>query len=413
MFPDLHLGGQYQAFADPSRFKLLVCGRRWGKSLLAMVTLVVCALRGGRAWWVWPNYPMAMVGWRKMSEFLSKLIVAGKVRVDKQERMFLFPGGGFVQFKSAEKPDGLRGEGLDLIVMDELAYIKNGEKVWNSDLRPALSERMGKALLVTTPNGLDFVFEMYNLMKEEEEFATFQFPTWLSPYIPKAEIESARRLLKPNVFNQEYGAEFLENAAAFFANLDEFMTAEPLTSGQPGRRYVAGLDIGSTGDFTVLSIADVTLPTAEVVYMDRFGKMRQTQQLARILEKCARFDVEYMEADMTGLGLGLVERLQEQAPFGVEGMKYNNTNKTDMFDLLATSYEMGDMIIPKYDWLKTEHQMIRAEIIPGRRSIRIGGRSGFHDDGVNSIGLVNKARDKAPVYPVISDENGDDYGDYE
>ena len=58
--PDLHNGGQYDAFNDDVRFKVMVCGRRWGKSLLAAVALIACAAGGGTGWWVWPSFPMAM-----------------------------------------------------------------------------------------------------------------------------------------------------------------------------------------------------------------------------------------------------------------------------------------------------------------------------------------------------------------
>ena len=61
--PSLHPGQQAVAH-DPARFKVLACGRRWGKTRLGTVLCLATALRGGRAWWVAPSYKMAQVGWR-------------------------------------------------------------------------------------------------------------------------------------------------------------------------------------------------------------------------------------------------------------------------------------------------------------------------------------------------------------
>ena len=67
--PPLHTGklpgsgGQREIAEHPARFKVVCCGRRWGKTLLGVVLCLRTALPGGRTWWVAPHYKEAREGW--------------------------------------------------------------------------------------------------------------------------------------------------------------------------------------------------------------------------------------------------------------------------------------------------------------------------------------------------------------
>lgn len=390
LLPDLH-AGQLQVYNHASRFKLMVCGRRWGKSLLAAVMLISTALRGGVGWWVWPSFPMSMVGWRRLMVILAPLIAAKAIEIVKGERLILFPGGGSIQMKSAERANSLRGDGLDLVVIDEWAYIKHGDLVWESDLRPALAEKMGKALLITTPRGMDHVYEYYHRVQDDPQYSTWHFPTWTNPFIPELEIEMARASIRKSIFSQEYGAEFLEDAAIFFSNIDRVMTATWQEGPIDGHNYCGGLDIGRWRDKSVLSIMDMSLEPREICYMETYTELPFTSQKSRVLTTAARFDIDILNADITGMGIGLGEAIAEEANFTVEPTHYTNKSKNDMFNNLHAGFENDKLLIPDLDWLKVEYQMITPEIVPGRLTVKLNAREGFTDDGVNSNGLVNES----------------------
>ena len=127
--PSLH-NGQQQVWDEKVRFRVLACGRRWGKTRLGSLMCVATALHGGRAWWVAPSYPVSAVGWRGIKELSQQLPGVDIRRVD---RLITMPGGGTVQVRSADNPDSLRGEGLDFVVLDECAFIK--EAAWSEALR--------------------------------------------------------------------------------------------------------------------------------------------------------------------------------------------------------------------------------------------------------------------------------------
>jgi len=210
--PKLH-EGQRDVWNDDARFIVLDAGRRWGKSRLGALICTTEAAQGRRVWWVWPNYPNGAVGWR-MVKRLAGRIPGAEVR--EVERTITFPNGGYLQIKSADKPDALRGEGLDWLIVDEAAHIRKFDEAWEQSLRPALSDRQGRAMFISTPKGFNHFYDLYRAAQDNDDWAAYQFPTLTNPFINPAEIESARGDIPELVFRQEYLAEFVQLAGALF-----------------------------------------------------------------------------------------------------------------------------------------------------------------------------------------------------
>ena len=112
---------------SPARFKVVVCGRRWGKTASGLMATVKGhgtyrgqrkgAIDGGRIWWIAPNYGIASDIWRDLKRACRDAWIAK----NEVERRIELPGGGSVTVKSADNPDSLRGSGLDGVVVDEAA----------------------------------------------------------------------------------------------------------------------------------------------------------------------------------------------------------------------------------------------------------------------------------------------------
>ena len=122
--------GQFEVWNAPQRFKLIAAGRRWGKTWLGSALCLNVALRGGRAWWIAPTYRVANVGWRGLNEMRNQIDKHIEIERRIVDRALLFANGGEVWVKSADNPDGLRGDGLNLAVLDECAYMK--EEAWST-----------------------------------------------------------------------------------------------------------------------------------------------------------------------------------------------------------------------------------------------------------------------------------------
>lgn len=393
----MHDGGQYQLFYEQSRFQLLVKGRRWGGSVLAQNRGLQTATMGGIVWWVWPNYPMSQSGWLKLLQVIEPMRAAGACKIDAVNLRVEFGGGGYMQMKSGERPDTLRGEGLDLLLGDEFAYLKDGKNTFEYKLRPALAEKMGRALLLTSPNGLDHVYEYFNMAAEWPDWYAVRHPSWDNPFMPAAEIEHARKTLPDGVFRQEYGAEFLEDSGGVF-DLEAVEKAEWREAPEEGHSYRGSLDLGRKRDSTVLGIWDISTEPVQLVHVKRWLG-RGEEQKKDIVETCRYWNVEYLIADGSSLGGLFVEVLDSELDCEVESFTTTAATRQNILRDLRVAFENELMYIPHLEWLRTEFGMMRGSAAPGSLLLRIETREGFHDDGVMMCAMATRLLEVSlPVY---------------
>ena len=203
LLPTLH-SGQLGVASSKARFKVLVAGRRWGKTRLGVWLCIAKAMQGKKTWWVAPTYSMANEGWKEIRTL-------GKdygVTIKEGDKTLYTPTGGYVTVRTADNPDRLRGAGLDFIVLDECAYIK--EATWKEVLRPTLTERQGGALFISTPKGYNWFQRLYEEAENQEDWERWQLSTYTNPYVPHEELEIAKKEVGSFLFSQEYEAEFVE-----------------------------------------------------------------------------------------------------------------------------------------------------------------------------------------------------------
>lgn len=224
----LHLPLPHQRLAllAPSRFKVLCWGRRCGKTEGVGLTAVVDghgpriagqpifsgALHGGTIWWVTKTSGVASLIWRALKETLR----GSWIKINEVERRIDLDGvpcPGSITVKSGDEPDSLRGPGLDGLVIDEAAYCPG--EVWDV-MRPALADRRGWAIFISTPNykKSGAWFEDLYVQAPARGWYRERRPTSDNPKIPSEEIEQARREMAPLLFRQEYLAEFIRGSGA-------------------------------------------------------------------------------------------------------------------------------------------------------------------------------------------------------
>ena len=143
---------QYEVFTSDRRFRILVAGRRFGKTYLALTELCRGAWGKGReAWYVAPTYRQAKaIAWRQLKDLTRGYCAE---RPNESELSIDLIGGGRISLRGADKYDSLRGQGLDFMVLDEYASMR--PEAWTEVLRPSLADRRGRALFIGTPKGLN------------------------------------------------------------------------------------------------------------------------------------------------------------------------------------------------------------------------------------------------------------------
>ena len=329
--------GQLEVHNSDARFKVLSAGRRWGKTRLGVNECLDAASKGGRAWWVSPSYKTSEVGWRPLRQIARK-IPGAEIRL--VDRVVNFPGGGFVAVRSADNPDSLRGEGLDFVVMDECAFMQR--EAWTEAIRPALSDRQGKVLFISTPKGRNWLWEIYQRgVSGEEGWQSWTFPTANNPYIAKEEIDAAKRDLPEMIFRQEYLAEFIDDAGGVFRRVQEAAVLEPKEY-EEGKQYIAGVDVAASVDFTVVSVLDAE--SKDQVYLDRFNRVDYPVLIDRLEAVYHRYHLTSMVVESNSIGRPVIDELVAR---GLNIVPFTTTSATkqSIIQNLQAAFENGQIRI--------------------------------------------------------------------
>lgn len=294
---------QWEIHYSPARFRVVDAGRRFGKTRLGVWECLECAGHGKRAWWIAPSFPIARVGWRPLKRIGAK-IPGSDVRL--AEMSIMLPNGGEVSVKSADNPDSLRGEGLDLAVLDEYAFMKS--EAWPEAIRPALSDKLGRALFISTPRGRNHFWEIYQRgVRGEDGYQSFYYPTAANPYIAADEIEAARHELPEIIFRQEYLAEFIDDQGGVFRRVQEAARLQPLSVPLPNHQYIAGVDVASSIDYTVVTVMDVA--ERNMVFMDRFNRVDYNVLIDRLDALYKRWHLRSMKIESNSIGQPVIDAL--------------------------------------------------------------------------------------------------------
>ena len=315
-------------------------------------------------------------------------------RKSEVERMIVMPNGGSVQVRSADDPDSLRGEGLDFVVMDECAFMK--EVAWTEAIRPALSDRQGRALFISTPKGRNWFWKLYQRCGYDSEWQAWKYPTVANPYIEPAEVDAAKDELPELIFEQEYLAEFLENEGAVFRNIAACMGAIPCTLPleHRGHNLVVGVDWGKQNDFTAISVGCTTCK--KEIAIDRFNKIDYHFQRKRLVALMDRFKVGSGLVETNSIGEPNLEELQRSGVW-VDGFQTTATTKPPLIENLALALE-------KAEWQFINDPIWTGELEAYERKVsETTGRSsysapeGMHDDTVIARALMLRAADQGSV----------------
>ncbi len=202
-----------------------------------------------------------------MASTLANQIPGLQIHLQKRQFDFGPVGGGWLQFRTAEEPDSLRGEGIDFVVFDEAAHVVGLEEMWEQCVRPSLMDRRGDAWFISTPNGFNYFNTLYLRARDNTDWASFQYPTSANPHIDAAEIEELRSTLPVLVARQEIDAEFVQLAGALFKRQNIIVIDAPpmipyvrswdlAWTEKTTSDYTAGAKIGMAQDGTVV-IADM------------------------------------------------------------------------------------------------------------------------------------------------------------
>ena len=383
--------GQLEVHLATEPRRVVACGVRWGKTVCAAMEGLAAAMQPAQrsiGWVVGPTYDLADRVFLEIRVRALECLQHRIIAIKESERRLLLRNlaGGVseIRAKSAESEVSLLGEGLDWVILDEASRLK--PRIWQSHLSQRLIDKRGWALLISTPKGKGYYYDLYRRGQgTDPDWRSWNYPSWTNPLLDAEVIEGERDRLPERVFRQEYGAEFIEGSGAVFRNVRDCATGT-LSELQEGHRYFAGLDLAKVEDYTVLSILDDKL---NLVFVDRFHRQDWAIQVQRIKAGLERFDNPVVYVDSTGAGEPVYEQLLRE---GIPARAYAFTQKSKaaLIDNLALMFEQRTITIPTPEtWPEGIDELEAFEYsVTESGNVRMGAPGSYHDDIVISLALA-------------------------
>lgn len=359
---------------EAERFNVVDCGRRWGKSALAVNLLSEPAMDGHPVGYFTPTYKLLDGTYNECLLALDPIIKR------KNEHQFIeLITGGRIEFWSLENQLAGRSRKYKRAIVDEAAFVKGLWKLWTESIRATLSDLKGDAWFLSTPRGKNDFHKLFLRGKNNTpNWKSWQMSTYTNSYIDKEEIDDAKADLPELAFLQEYMAEFNENIANPFGSEHINKCTKPL-SGKEAMYY--GIDLAKSVDWTVIVGLDID---GNVAHLQRFQKdWQQTRETIRNILKHKPIFI-----DSTGVGDDIVEDLQRYFN-NMTGFKYTSTSKQQLMESLASAIHKGEIGFPE-GAIKDELEIF--EYLFTSTGVRYSAPAGYHDDCVNALALANKCR---------------------
>ena len=312
-------------------------------------------------------------------------------RILEGEKEIHYPSGGFIEARTADDPDRLRGGGWNLVIFDECRDIQ--ARTWAEIIRPALMDRRGRALFISTPRGWDWFHGLYLLAERgDPDWAAWRFPSGDNPSIPGDETTPAKLGMSERVYAQEILAEFLPDGGGVLRNVRSVSTLAPE---QPERRYSYTFfyDVGRKIDSDAVAGFRRDGEVCKQVYCDRWTGGEWEQSLARLSGLNGYRGTLYVDTSVGDRSAdSWLERIRSVVgpALFVEGFRFTQPNKQNMTDSFSLMLETSkvQLLDPKLCENETrnavEAQILELEAWQAHKLpsglIRYAGPEGGHDD---------------------------------
>lgn len=267
---------QDEVAIDNHRFRILCCGRRWGKTTLAVEEIKGVALsKNARIAYIAPTIQQARdIAWQMLLQELKPVIKKSKESPSLEIEIYnTKKGTSRIALRGWEAIETLRGQFFDFIVIDEVASMRNFNLHWHEVVRPTLTDTKGHVMFISTPKGFNHFYDLFNT--QDEDYKSFHFTSYDNPFISKEEIDKAKEELPEDKFAQEYLADFRKTEGLVYK---EFSRELHVTDETPKTVVdnIIGIDFGYTNPS---SIIPVKIDSDQHYWItEEFYKTRQTTE---------------------------------------------------------------------------------------------------------------------------------------
>lgn len=319
-------------------------------------------------------------------------LLSSAVVDDTTTQLTLTNGSSIRSIPASEKQ--ARGKSIDLLILDEAAYIT--DDVWRAARYTVLARPESRVVMASTPRGRRdrFFSKHYHLAKGAEgpvveagiSVESFHWPSTVSPLVDADLVEFWRRTDEPRVFQREVLAEWVDEAGQWFSSEELDENVAPFEMIRPGTAMgqwaVGGVDWGATQDANAVAVIGVLrdgdlndgLGFDEPVFVlawaaEKFGSMNAwARELAEVADpEAGGFDFRYLASEANGCGTGPTELLQEEvgkrdvSRWRVKPVWTTNQRKQAGFGVMKLLLQQHRLVLPREPWLRRQLENLEYE----------------------------------------------------
>lgn len=312
--------------------------------------------------------------------------------------------GTRISFKSADRPDTLRGGSYRYVLLDEFAFFKPG--VFGEIIRPTTAaKKNSKIIAASTPKGksndfYDLAEQGMNEDNDNYEYHTMHYSD--NPYYDQSEVADAKLRLPKSIFDQEYEAMFIDGGGDVFRDIDlvSLLEQDFYTNYRLITNTYAGIDWGRVGDDTVLTILNAK---KEVILCKEYKGDWDVQIKALAVDLLKYKPITYAEGN--GIGDPLISQLKKLYS-NVQPFTMTNSSKKELVEDLILTIVLQEIKLPTKEVTPKLHKQLEDFTFSQTKTglITYHHPDGEHDDYVDSLMIANhsfKKHNQSFINPII------------
>lgn len=358
------------------KYYILNIGRQFGKTMLGINQMLYWAInhKGCNIAWVTPIYKQS----KKVFDEMEKVTKSSGLFEYNRSDLTISGFNSQIQFFSGERPDNIRGNTFDYLIVDEMAFTR--PELWSEVLSATVLVKGKKVIFISTPKGKNHFYQLSLQPNYDNRYKYFHYSSYDNPMIDAEDLEERKRSLPKHIFEQEYLAKFIDNASGLFKNVDSCI----IKPAERTQKLFGGLDIGRADDYTVLTILNKNY---QMVYVQRWRQQEWSKIIDEVATKIREYNAEIF-VEVNNQGDVFFEMLQNKVYNNVQPYVTSTATKPIMIEDLAVHFENKDIGILNENWLVDELNAFTYIYNEKTRRVQYGAPQGVHDDGVMSLALA-------------------------
>jgi hypothetical protein len=358
------------------KYYILNIGRQFGKTMLGINQMLYWAInhKGCNIAWVTPIYKQS----KKVFDEMEKVTKTSGLFEYNRSDLTITGFNSQIQFFSGERPDNIRGNTFDYLIVDEMAFTR--PELWSEVLSATVLVKGKKVIFISTPKGKNHFYQLSLQPNYDNRYKYFHYSSYDNPMIDAEDLEERKRSLPKHIFEQEYLAKFIDNASGLFKNVDSCV----IKTAERTQKLFGGLDIGRADDYTVLTILNKNY---QMIYVQRWRQQEWSKIIDEVATKIREYNAEIF-VEVNNQGDVFFEMLQNKVYNNVQPYVTTTATKPIMIEDLAVHFENKDIGILNENWLVDELNAFTYIYNEKTRRVQYGAPQGVHDDGVMSLALA-------------------------